>query len=149
MVHLDYTPEAAALFLQWNNDALGGRVPPYRHFAFLQTWRAVSPGPQDNTLAICDGTSVPAEDGVEIDAVMGPADVPGKCFPFRLCKYRPGHQWYYLPNMDPEDLLLFKGYDSRDPDCMNAMHTAFDNPMAGDDAPPRRSIEARFIAFYD
>lgn len=148
MVHLDYTTEAAELFLKWNIEQLGGDQPPYSHFAFIQTWRAVSPGPQDNTLAICDGASVPFEDGVEIDAVMGPVDVPGKCFPFRLCKYREGHKWYYLPDMEPDDLLLFKGYDSRTPQAMNAMHTAFDNPRAGDDAAPRRSIEARFIAFF-
>lgn len=148
MVHLDYTQAAADLFLRWNNEALGSEMPPYRHFAFIQTWRAVSPGPQDNTLAICDGASVPFDDGVEIDTVMGAADEPGKCFPFRLCKYREGHEWFYLPQMDADDLLLFKGFDSRDPLAMNAMHTAFDNPLAGDDAPPRRSIEARFIAFY-
>jgi len=149
MVHLDYTREGAELFLRWNRDALGGEMPPYRHYAFIQTWRAVSPGPQDNTLAICDGASVPFEDSVEIDTVMGPADVPGKCFPFRLCKYREGHQWYYLPDMEPDDLLLFKGFDSRKPQAMDAMHSAFDNPLAGEDAAPRRSIEARFIAFFE
>ena len=149
MVHLDYTQQGAEMFLKWNNDALGGEVPPYRHYAFLQTWRAVSQGPQDNTLAICDGASVPFQDGIEIDTVMGPANVPGKCFPFRLCKYREGHQWYYLPDMEPDDLLLFKGFDSRKPRAMDAMHSAFDNPLAGDDAVPRRSIEARFIAFFE
>jgi len=149
LVHLDYTKEGAEMFLKWNNDALGGEVPPYSHYAFIQTWRAVSPGPQDNTLAICDGASVPFEDGVEIDTVMGPADEPGKCFPFRLCKYREGHKWYYLPDMEPDDLLLFKGFDSRKPQAMDAMHSAFDNPLADEDAAPRRSIEARFIAFFE
>ncbi len=149
LVHLDYTQEAADLFLKWNLEATGTALPPYRHYAFIQTWRAVSPGPQDNTLAICDGASVPFEDGVEIDAVMGPADVPGKCFPFRLCKYREDHVWYYLPDMEPDDLLLFKGFDSRKPQSMDAMHSAFDNPLASEDSIPRRSIEARFIAFFD
>ena len=149
MVHLDYTPEAAALFLGWNAQTSGRPLPPHRAYAFIQTWRALSPGPQDNSLAICDGASVPPSDGVEIDTVMGPADVPGKCFPFRICKYRPDHQWFYLPDMAPDDLILFKGFDSREPQSMNAMHSAFDNPLAGPDAAPRRSIEARFIAFFD
>lgn len=149
MVHLDYTREAADLFLKWNIETAGHAPPPYKDFAFIQTWRALSQGPQDNTLAICDGASVPVEDGVVIDAVMGPTDVPGKCFPFRLCKYRAGHKWYYLPAMEPDDLLLFKGFDSREPYSMNAMHSAFTNPLAGPDAEPRRSFEARFIAFFD
>jgi hypothetical protein len=28
----------------------------------------------------------------------------------------------------PDEVLVFKGYDSTDPHAMNAMHTAFDNP---------------------
>lgn len=148
MVHLDYTQEAADKFLKWNEEQLGAETPPYSHYAFIQTWRAISPGPQDNTLAICDGQSVPFEDGVEIDTVMGPCDQPGKCFTFRLCKYREDHEWFYLPDMEPDDLMLFKGFDSREPRSMNAMHSAFDNSQAGDDAPPRRSVEARFIAFF-
>ena len=75
--------------------------------------------------------------------------MPGKCFEFRLCKYREGHDWYYLSAMEPDDVILFKGYDSRFPRAMNAMHSAFDNPLAGPDAPPRHSIEARFLAFYE
>jgi len=149
MVHLDYTPEAADLFMNWNSETSGVKPPPHRAFAFIQTWRAVSKGPQDNCLAICDGASVPPEDGVVIDAAMGPCDVPGKCFPFRLCRHRDDHQWFYLADMAPDDLLLFKGFDSREPHSMNAMHSAFTNPLAGPDAEPRRSVEARFIAFFD
>jgi len=29
-----------------------------------------------------------------------------------MCKYRPGHKWYYFSNMHPGELLVFKGYDS-------------------------------------
>lgn len=149
MVHLDYTPEGADLFLKWNIETSGEAPPSHKAFAFIQTWRAVSPGPQDNCLAICDGASVPPEDGIVIDAVLGPADVPGRCFPFRICRHRADHQWYYLADMEPDDLLIFKGFDSREPTSMNAMHSAFTNPLAGPDAQPRQSVEARFIAFFD
>jgi len=149
LVHLDYTRTSADQFVQWTCDALGVPVPSHSHFAFIQTWRALSPGPQDNTLCVCDGGSVPPEDAVPIDAVMGPPDIPGKCFEFRLCRYGEGHNWYYLSNMEPEDVILFKGYDSRYPRAMNAMHSAFDNPLAGPDAAPRRSIEARLLAFFE
>jgi hypothetical protein len=148
LVHLDYTTTSAARFVQWTVEACGTAMPPHSYFAFIQTWRALTPGPQDNSLCLCDGTSVRAQDAVPIDAVTGPADMPGKCFEFRLCKYSESHSWYYLSNMEPQDVVLFKGYDSRYPDSMSAMHSAFKNPLVGPDAPPRRSMEARFLAFF-
>jgi hypothetical protein len=149
LVHLDYTETSARQLRDWTLEAHGIPLPPHRHFAFIQTWRAVSPGPQDNSLCVCDGSSVPYSDAVHIDAVMGPADVPAMCFEFRVCRKGAGHSWYYLSDMDPDDVLLFKGFDSRFPRAMNAMHSAFDNPLAGPEAAPRHSIEARFLAFYD
>lgn len=149
LVHLDYSPSAASQFLEWTVDAWRVPVPPHRHFAFIQTWRALSAGPQDNVLCLCDAGSALSEDVVPIDAVLGPADVPGKCFEFRLCKFRAGHSWFYLSNMELDDVVLFKGYDSRYPRAMNGMHSAFENPLAGPGAVPRRSIEARFLAFYE
>jgi hypothetical protein len=148
LVHLDYTTTSASRFVQWTVEACGISTPPHSYFAFIQTWRALSRGPQENSLCVCDGNSVHAEDAVPIDAFTGPADVPGKCFEFRLCKYGEGHSWYYLSNMELEDVVLFKGYDSRYPDAMSAMHSAFKNPLVGAGAGPRRSMEARFLAFF-
>jgi hypothetical protein len=149
LVHLDYTQTSATQLRDWTLAANGIRAPGHTHFAFIQAWRALSPGPQDSALCICDGISIPATDAVPIDAIMGDPSVPATCFEFRLCRYGDDHSWHYLSNMQLDDLLLFKGFDSRVPQAMNAMHSAFDNPLAGPDAPPRQSIEARFLAFYD
>jgi len=148
LVHLDYTSASANQFVQWTVEACGIEMPPHSSFAFIQTWRALTPGPQDNSLCVCDGRSVRPEDAVPIDAVTGPADIPGKCFEFRLCKYDASHRWYYLSNMEAEDVVLFRGFDSRYPHAMCAMHSAFNNPLAGPGVAPRRSIEARFLAFF-
>lgn len=149
LVHLDYTSKSASQFFNWTLDACGIAAPPHSYFAIIQTWRALSAGPQDNVLCVCDGGSVSPEDAVPIDAILGPADIPGKFFEFRLCKFEAGHRWFYLSNMEPDDVVLFKGYDSRYPRAMNAMHSAFDNPLAGRAAVPRQSIEARFLAFFE
>jgi hypothetical protein len=148
-VHLDYTHVSAPQFLQWSADAAGVKLPPFRRFVAFQTWRAVSPAPQDSTLAICDGRSVGTSDCVVFDSVLGPQGEPGKVFEARICRHGASHQWYYLSDMAPDDLLLFKGFDSDMPAAMNAMHSAFDNPLADDSAVPRQSIEARFMALYD
>ena len=148
-VHLDFVPEAAEMFRDLSIEAEGVKIAPYRRFAIYQTWRVLSRPPQDNTLTLCDGRSVPASDAVVFHAVVGPKGVPGSEFDARMCKYRPDHRWYYFSNMSPDEVLVFKGYDSEDPHAMNAMHTAFDNPAAGPNAVPRESIEARFFAFFD
>jgi hypothetical protein len=147
-VHLDYVPETAEMFRDISIESEGCPIQDYRRFAVYQAWRVLSPPPQDNTLAICDGRSVPGSDAVVFHAVVGPPGVPGSEFDARMCKYRPDHRWYYFSNMHRDELLLFKGYDSEIPDAMNAMHTAFDIPDAGSNAVPRESIEARFFAFF-
>jgi len=147
-VHLDFTAQAAQQMLDKTLVAQGRELAPYRRHVLYQTWRAVSPGPQDNTLAICDGSSVRFDDGVIVDSIIGPEEIPGNRFDSRMSRFNPDHRWYYLSDMEPDDVLLFKGFDSDIPDAMNAMHSAFDNPL-GQNGVPRRSIEARFIAIFD
>lgn len=147
-VHLDFTERSARQFLQWTLDAKGLSVAPFSRMVMIQTWRAVSPGPQDSTLAICDGGSISPADAVLFDSRIGDENEPGMFFESRLCRFGPSHEWYYMSDMAPDDLLLFKGFDTECPTAMNAMHTAFDNPL-GADGPPRQSIEARFFLLFD
>ena len=52
--------------------------------------------------------------------------------------------------MRPDEALLLKCYDSeRDGRARWTMHSAFEDPTSPADAPPRVSIEARTIAFFD
>ena len=59
------------------------------------------------------------------------------------------HKWYYYPKMTRDEVLLIKHFDS---DVRvtgrTCFHTAFDDPNAAPDAPPRESIEVRAIAFF-
>ena len=50
--------------------------------------------------------------------------------------------------MGPQDLLVFIGYDSDDPEGVQPFHTGFAVP-GHENATPRGSLEARFFAFYD
>jgi hypothetical protein len=147
-VHLDFTAQAVQQMLSNTLTAHRRKLAPYRRHVLFQTWRAISPGPQDNPLAICDGSSVPVSDSVIVDSIIGPEEIPGNRFDSRMCKYRSTHRWYYMSDMEPDDMLLFKGFDSDIPDAMNAMHSSFDNPL-GQHGVPRRSIEARFFAVFD
>jgi hypothetical protein len=63
--------------------------------------------------------------------------------------YDPSHRWLFYPDMVPEEMLLFKGFDS-DPTATSfrTPHSAFDDPITSRDARPRHSIELRAMAFF-
>ncbi len=79
-------------------------------------------------------------------------DVPGRD-PIRSMTVvyypNPNHRWFYFSNMAVDEALVFKSFDS-DPDRPTRVpHTAFKNPLAGWDAPSRRSIETRVVALFN
>ena len=66
--------------------------------------------------------------------------------------YGPGQRWFYAPEMRADEVLLLKCYNSRDDGAVArfAPHTAFIDPTAPQDAPPRESIELRaFVIFAE
>jgi hypothetical protein len=63
--------------------------------------------------------------------------------------YNPAHRWFYLRGMGTDEALLLKCYDSKtDGRARFTPHTAFDDPTAPADAPPRESIELRTLVFH-
>ena len=66
-----------------------------------------------------------------------------------LVTYNPKHRWYYASELQPDEVLLIKTYDSiQDGTARRVAHTAFENPLATADAPPRESVESRMLVFF-
>lgn len=148
--HMDYTHYAARKWVEWIEGWEGRELRHYPRFAILQTWRAVSPPPQDNTLVLCDASSIDPKECITFDAVIRePVDEPGNQFESQLCKYSPAQRWYYFPNMTADELLVWKGFDSDLARDAQPLHNSADIPGLPEDAAPRISIEARFFAFYE
>jgi hypothetical protein len=141
-VHVDHTErsgpqrlrdllpaEAAAL--------LRGRV------QIVNLWRALAGPVRDMPLAVCDAATATPEDLVPSDLIY--PDRVGETYQVR---FNPAHRWYWLPEMGTEEALLLKCYDSaRDGRARFSPHTAFADPDAPADAPPRQSIEIRALLF--
>jgi hypothetical protein len=99
---------------------------------------------RDMPLAVCDSTTVSPTDLVASDLIF--PDRRGETYQVR---FSPVHRWYWLPEMTPKEALLLKVYDSaRDGTARFSPHTAFADPGAPPDAPPRRSIELRALLFH-
>ena len=63
--------------------------------------------------------------------------------------YNPKHRWFYVPGMGADEALLLKCFDSEtDGRARFAPHSAFTDPTALADVPPRESIEVRALVFH-
>jgi len=63
--------------------------------------------PHDCPLAICDYRTVDHDDLVPMDIVY-----PHFLDEAYEVRYNPSHRWFYKRDMGPEDVVLFKMYDS-------------------------------------
>ncbi len=117
--------------------------------AQYNAWRVLSDPPQDVPLALCAYPSVAMADLIECDAIFDPpGGAPEWSFGNYLLEYNPAHRWFYYSDMHVGEVLLFKTSES-DPDRALLMpHGAFDNPLAGPDAPARISLEMRGTAYW-
>jgi hypothetical protein len=144
-VHNDYTESSAPRRLR---DILGDAAAEKRlnkRFAIIQVWRPINRKVVIDPLAICDARSIPREGFVLLERRY--PDRTGEVYHIT---YNPSHTWYYFPEMERREALVFKVFDSdtTGPARFTA-HTAFDDPNAPADAWPRESIETRSFAFFD
>ena len=64
-------------------------------------------------------------------------------------RFNPSHQWFYLREHTPAEVMLFKIFESKtDGRARGVPHSAFANPEFEAEA-PRESIEVRALVFYD
>jgi hypothetical protein len=117
-----------------------------RRFILMNLWRPIRTVYR-TPLALCDASSVSASD-LHDSEVRGGLNDPHRpsLYGFNL-SFNPQHRWYYAPRMEPDEILAFKLFDSDPSKVQWTGHTAFDDPTAPQDAPPRESIEIRTISF--
>jgi hypothetical protein len=74
---------------------------------FLSVWRPLNRAVENWPLALCDGRTVVREDLVECDHIS--KRWQGSTFYLR---FNPSHSWYYLKGQTPDEIALFKIFDS-------------------------------------
>jgi len=142
-VHVDHTaksgPQRVRDFLGDEAEALlQGRV------QVINLWRPIRGPLRDAPLAVCDAGTVATKDLVPADLVY--RHRVGETY---AVTYSPAHRWFYVPDMQPDEALLLKCFDSAtDGRARFAPHTAFEDPTAPADALPRESIELRTLVFH-
>ena len=144
VIHNDYTDASAVKRLRdlVSEDEAAARLS--RPYAIVNAWRSISGPVENNPLCCCDAASIAVEDLVATER-----RAEERIGELELVSWNPAHRWYYYPQMQRDEVLLIKTFDSRtDGRARRSIHSAFDNPLAGSDAPPRESIESRALIFY-
>jgi hypothetical protein len=142
-VHVDYTAASAPHRVQ---DFFGDEAEAMlnKRVAFINVWRPIVWPAEDSPIALADARSVEPGDLIPTDIVY--TDRQGEIYG---ALYNPAQRWAYYPNMQLNEALLIKCYDSRKDVARFTPHTSFTDPNTPADAPPRQSIEFRTIAFFD
>ena len=144
-VHVDMAKEAAAAM----RDKAAPEGKTVVRSAQYNVWRVLSEPPQDVPLGLCDCTSLAPEDLIDCEAIFDPLDgSPQWGFPNYLLAYNPAHRWFYYSAMHRGEVLVFKTSESDSSRAQLMQHGAFDNPLAGPNAPPRISLEMRGTAYW-
>jgi len=115
-----------------------------RHM-LINVWRPLTMV-ESAPLALCDARTVRREDLFDSEIVGGLGGLDFSLWGFNLA-YAPQHRWYWMPQMQPSEALVFKLFDSDAEEVQFTAHTAFEDPTAPPGAAPRQSIELRTIAF--
>ncbi len=144
LAHSDYTeksgPEKLPAFLPEEE----ARRRLQRRFAIINVWRSIAGAVQSSPIAVCDALSVKARDLLKIERRA--KDRIGEILGLA---HHPDQRWYYFPQMQETEALVFKCFDSeRDGRARMSPHTAFTDPETPINASQRQSIESRCLVLF-
>ncbi|KAF3039711.1 hypothetical protein E8E12_004518 [Didymella heteroderae] len=112
--HVDYCGEP--VFLEGTKQELD--LPPEIYhlyntssrYAYLGAWRPLRMLRKD-PLAVCDATTVPESD-YQIRLREFRSGVKSGNYVMSHAEEKQQHQWYYMSEMTPDEIVVFKGYDT-------------------------------------
>lgn len=140
-VHVDYTDASGPVRA---DDALGaGEVERILaaggRIVQVNVWRPITGPVLRAPLALADASSVAREELVATDQVF-----PDRVGEIYQVAHGAAQRWYWAPEMERDEILLIKGWDSLDDGrARYTPHGAFVLPDQNPDAPARESIEIR------
>jgi hypothetical protein len=146
-VHVDYTVASGP---QRAKDVLGEAeyerlIKAGAQILQVNVWRPISGPVKRSPLALADASSIATEELVATDQVF--ADRVGEIY---QVAHGAGQRWYYASEIDRDEILLIKGWDSIDDGRAHfTPHGAFELQETGPDAPPRESIEVRTFVIIE
>ena len=143
--HNDFTDESAPQRVRDLLPADEAQERLGRRFTSINVWRPLTGPVRTDPIAICEWGSIGDNDMIVARRVY--KDRVGGILNL---SYNPEQRWYYFPEMERDEVILLKCFDSeRDGRARWTAHAAFEDPDGNDrDLPARESIEVRTLLFY-
>jgi hypothetical protein len=180
-VHVDQTPRAAEVRLRRHVPKEEADELAKGRYQIINVWRPIENPASDHPLAVIDWRSTSPSDFIPVDLLYPRRDSFDADDDDRGKEKKPDpssytstegyevkgetlsvapsekHQFYYLKDMTPDEVMLLKCFDSwgegmengRKGLALRTPHTAFEDPNTPKDAPGRQSIEVRCLVFYE
>jgi len=146
IVHNDYTARSGVKRLRdhFAADPQEAEKLLQRRFAIVNVWRSIAGPVYNYPLVLCDAATMRPEDLVSVER-----RAEERMGELQVALHEPGQRWYCFPEMQMDEALLFKTFDSEtDGRTRFTIHSSFEDPDAPLDAPPRESIETRCLVFF-
>jgi hypothetical protein len=142
-VHIDQTVWSGP---QRVREVMGGQAEDLltRRAAIINVWRPIAYAARDWPLALGDARSIAPADLVPMDLIF--QHRRGEIYGVA---HNPAQRWLYVPDLQPDEAVLIKCWDSDQSVARFTPHTAFADPTTPPGTPPRQSIEFRTMAFFD
>ncbi len=151
--HSDYSDASAEQRMRdVFGDKIGDRLD--RRFAIVNAWRSMTGTIEQWPLAVCDARTI--NEDLLIDTYRHAPHRAEPSFEYsrssstRHATFDSAHRWFYFPEMQRDEVLLFKNYDTiKDGTARFSLHSAFEDPFTPPEPKPRESIETRVFVFFD
>ena len=114
------------------------------HFAIINVWRSIRGPVYNHPIVLCDATTVEANELVSVER-----RAEERIGELQVALHAPGQRWYYYPEMQMNEALLIKTFDSEiDGRTRFTIHSSCEIPGTPMGVPPRESIETRCLVFF-
>ena len=116
-----------------------------RRFTSVNVWRPLTGPVKTDPIAICAWDSIGENDMIPAERNYG-----NRIGGILNLAYNPAQNWTYVPDMERDEIILLKCFDSElDGRARWTAHAAFEDPNGPDPSlPARESIEVRTLIFY-
>jgi hypothetical protein len=141
--HVDQTVDSGP---QRVRDLMGDQAEDLltRRVAIINVWRPIAYTARDRPLAVADARSIASSDLIASDLIF-----PHRTGEIYGLAYDPAQHWFYVPDLQPDEAMLIKCWDSSAKVARFTPHSGFEDPTTPPGTPPRQSIEFRTMAFFD
>jgi hypothetical protein len=115
-----------------------------RRAAIINVWRPIGHIARRWPLALGDASSIDPNDLIGTDLLF--EHRKGEIYNLA---FNPAQRWLFVPDLEPDEAILIKCWDSDASVARFVPHAGFDDPSTPPGTPARQSIELRTIAFFD